>query len=218
MHIAKHKTFTSRTGFTLLELTISVAIIGIIVLLILGALRLGLRSVESGEKRISSLERLRTSMNVIDSQIQSFIPLTYDDNGERKYYFKGERAFMQFSTNYSIWSGEKGYVIVTYSVKTDEGGKQVLYANENVVGMEGQRETKLFDSFQTVYFEYFFKDPTEQEGKWVDQWTDFTRTPRKVRLHFIEGAIDFSVIVPMRVKGSPSGLSGSGSISVDEDE
>lgn len=201
-----------RSGFTLLELTISIAIIGIIVLIIAGATRLGSRSVESGGKRIESLERIRASLNVIDSQIQSEIPLTYDEDGVRKYYFKGDRKFMQFSTNYSIWGGEKGYVIATYTVESEDNGRQVLYASENIIGLDGKRDTKLFDNFEMIYFEYFFKDLTEEEGKWAEQWTDDLNIPEKVRLHLVEGTRDLSIIIPFRARGSlnqmPSGSTG----------
>jgi len=192
----------SRAGFTLLELTISIALIGIIVLIVVGAMRLGLRSVDSGEKKIETLERMRSSLNIIDSQIQSEIPLTYDDEGVKKYYFIGNKELLQFTTNYSIWSGQKGYVIVTYRVASDNSGKQVLYASENVVGLNNSREVKLSGIFDKIYFEYFYKGPTEEEGKWVEQWTDDVNIPEKIRLHLVEGTKDLTMIILMRVKGS----------------
>ncbi|MDP2753257.1 MAG: prepilin-type N-terminal cleavage/methylation domain-containing protein [Nitrospirota bacterium] len=192
----------SRSGFTLLELIISIALIGIIVLIIAGTMRLGFRSVDSGEKKIESLERIRASLNIIDSQIQSEIPLTYDDEGVRKYYFIGERKFMQFTTNCSIWGGESGYVTVTYKVESGDNGRQVLYASENIVGMEGKRDTKLFDSFEMIYFEYFYKDPTEEEGEWVEQWKEDAGIPEKVKVHLVEGTRDLSIIIPFRARGS----------------
>ncbi|OHE57200.1 MAG: hypothetical protein A2Z47_00455 [Thermodesulfovibrio sp. RBG_19FT_COMBO_42_12] len=198
-----HELLTKSYGFTLLELIISIGIVGIIILITAGAMRLGARSIASGEKKIESLERIRTSLNIIDSQIQSEIPLTYyDEDGVRKYYFKGEREFMQFSTNYSIWGGEKGYVIVTYKVESGDYGKQALYASENIVGIEEERETKLLDTFDGIYFEYFYKDPTEEEGEWVEQWTDDVNTPEKVRLHLVEGTRDLTMIIPFRTRGS----------------
>jgi hypothetical protein len=81
---------------------------------------------------------------------------------------------------------------------------------ENVVGMEGSRETKLLDTFERVYFEYFFKDPTEEKGRWIEQWTDTTIIPEKVRLHFIDGMQDMSLIIPFRVQKSMSALADSG--------
>lgn len=189
-------------GFTLLELIISIALIGIIVLIIVGTMRLAVRSVESGERRMEALERMRASLNIIDSQIQSFVPLTYEEDAKTKYYFKGGRDSMQFSTNFSIWGGERGYVITTYTVKAGDNGKQVLYASENIAGMEGSRETRLFDNFERVYFEYFYKDPTEEKGKWMERWPSDTVIPDKVKFHLIDGARDLSLIIPFRAKKS----------------
>ncbi len=202
-------------GFTLLDLLISIAILGVIILIIGGALRLGARSVESGERKIEYLERIRASLNIIDSQIQSEVPLTYDEDGVKKYYFKGGMDSMQFSTNYSIWSGQRGYVIVTYRVESANYGKQgtpkslrlfggpgqVLYASESNIGTNDNRETKLLDTFDRIYFEYFYRDPTEQQGRWIEQWTDATSIPEKIRLHLVKGRMDFSMIIPMRARG-----------------
>jgi general secretion pathway protein J len=199
----------SMSGFTLLELTVSIALLGIIILIVAGTLRLGYRSVEGGEKRIESLERIRSSLNIIDSQIQSFTPLSYEDEGEKKYYFKGERGMMQFSTNNSIWGGEKGYVVATYTVTTADNGKQVLSASENIVGMGSGRETKLFTNFDTISFLYFFKDPTEEEGTWVDQWTEEDSLPEKIALRLTEGARDFTMIIPLRANKALEGQIGS---------
>lgn len=191
----------SERAFTLLELTISLVMIGIIVLIILGAMRLGLRAVDSGERRIDALERLRTSMNIVNFQIQSEIPLTWDDDGEKKFYFSGDRGSMQFATNYSIWGGQKGYVVVTYTVEPVNSGKYSLAASEHIVGTENSRATWLFNAFDSIYFEYFYKDPTEENGSWVDNWTDTTTTPGKVKLHLVHGGRDFSMIIPMRTPG-----------------
>ncbi len=197
-------------GFTLLELTISITLLGLIVLIIVGAMSLGYRSIESGEKKTIALERIRASFSMIDSQIQSHVPLTYEQDGEIKYYFQGERELMRFSSNYSIWGGAKGYVITTYSVRQGENGKQILYASENVAGLEGQRETVLLDNYERIYFEYFYKDPTEEEGSWKEQWSEDVLIPAKVRFHFIDGATDLSLIIPVRVQGSPEDLAEAG--------
>ena len=198
----------SETAFTLLELTISLVLIGIIVLIILGAMRLGYRSVDSGERKIEALERLRSSMTIVNSQIQSEIPLTWDDDGEKKFYFSGDREALQFATNYSIWGGQTGYVVVKYTVESDDRGRYSLAASENIIGTERSRETRLFEGLDAIYFEYFYKDPTEEQGNWTDQWPDTTTTPDKVKLHLVHGEKDFSIIIPMRTPGVLTGTPG----------
>jgi prepilin-type N-terminal cleavage/methylation domain-containing protein len=189
-------------GFTLLELMISLVLLVIIIVILVGAMRLGFRSVDAGEKKIESLERIRASFNIIESQIQSQIPLTYDEEEVRKYYFTGEKDSLQFSTNYSIWGGQKGYVIVTYRVSSEGNGKPVLYASENIVGIEDSREVKLLDAFDDIYFEYFYKDPTEEAGNWVEQWTDDSTIPEKIKVHLVTGERDLSIIIPVRIRQS----------------
>ena len=193
----------SQKGFTLLELIISITLLGIIVLIVTSASRLGFRSVDAGERKIESLERLRTSLNIIESQIQSEVPLTYaQDDGSRKYYFKGNRTSLQFSTNSSLLSGQRGYVLASYSVVQDQQGKQALYVSENCVGVENKTETKLLDGFDEIYFEYFYKDPTAEQGTWVFDYPDDVSMPEKVAVHMVQKARDLSLIIPMRTPGS----------------
>lgn len=196
------KKTTSDAGFTLLELMISIAILGIIVVIIGAAMRLGFRSVDAGEKRMESLERLRTSLSMIDNQIQSAIPILANDKGVQKASFKGDRTSFQFTTNYSLWGGQQGYLDVTYKIESAENGRKVLTASENIIGLGGGGELKLFDPYDDIYFEYFAKDPTEEEGKWSEQWQDETNVPAKVRLHLLTGMKDFALIIPIRARGS----------------
>jgi prepilin-type N-terminal cleavage/methylation domain-containing protein len=191
-------------GFTLLELLISLVMIGVIAIIITCAMRLGIHTVSAGETKIDHLERTRASFNIIDSQIQSQIPLTFEENGEKKYYFQGEKEFIQFSTNYSLWGGQKGYVTVRYKVESDDIGKQFLAVSENIIGTNSNREARLFTAADAIHFEYFFKDPTEEKGKWVDKWTDSANIPEKVNIHLTYGEKDLSMIIPMRTSGSLS--------------
>jgi len=201
----RHPLFSnSCNGFTLLELLISLVMIGVIAIIITGAIRLGIRTVNTGETKIDHLERTRASFNIIDSQIQSQIPLTFEENGEKKYYFHGDRGSLQFSTNYSLWGGQKGYVLVRYTVESDDMRKQFLAVSENIIGTNNNREARLFPAVDAIHFEYFFKDPTEEKGKWVDKWTDTANIPEKVKFHLIYRDKDLSMIIPMRTSGSLS--------------
>ena len=195
---------SSQNGFTLLELLISLVMIGIIAVIISSTIRLAVHVVNTGEEKIEHLERTRTSFNIIDSQIQSQIPLTFDDNAEKKFYFQGDKGFLQFPTNYSIWGGQQGYVMVRYKVESDDTGKQLLAVSENIIGTSSNRESRLFSAVDAIYFEYFFKDPTEEKGKWVDKWTDTANIPQKIKLNLIYGEKNTSMIISMRTAGTLS--------------
>ncbi len=189
------------SGFTLLELIISITLVAIIVLIVAGAASLGYRSFSSGEKKLNEIERLRASLIIIDAQIQSGVPLTLEDGGVKQYYFVGEKDSLKFSTNHSIWGGQKGYVIVSYRVETDDQGKQRLSASEYKVGMENQKETRLLEGFKEITFDYYRQDAVDEEGEWVTQWEDEEMMPTRIRLNLLWGANSLSYIMPVRVGG-----------------
>lgn len=184
-------------GFTLLELLISITMIGLIALIVTGAVRLGSRSVDGGEKRIESIERLKNSIEIIESQIMSEIPLSYDDDGNKRYYFQGDKGAVQFATTYSIWGNQKGYVLTSLRVETDSNGKKLLKAKESPLIWGNEAEAVLFEGFDDIYLEYFYKDPTEEEGRWLDEWKEEQDMPEKIKIGLIKERRDFSLILPI---------------------
>jgi general secretion pathway protein J len=188
-------------GFTLLELLISIALLSVIVLIVGGAMRMGFRSTESGQKKIDSLERFRTSINIIESQLQSAFIIrrtgtTYDENFTQ---FIGDRSSMQFRSLYSLLGGARGPVEVTYVVKEDISGKRAIFGSENlIVYTEPLREIRLIDNASDIYFEYFEKGPTDEKGHWTNEWTSKDNLPEKVRLNIDNDGRLFSLIIPLR--------------------
>lgn len=65
--------FKRETGFTLLELVISVTILTLILGVILGAMRLGSRSWEVEEKRVERLQRMRVTYDIISEDVKSIL-------------------------------------------------------------------------------------------------------------------------------------------------
>ena len=105
-----------RNGFTLLELLIAMSLLVLIISITMGALTLASRSVAAGERTMEGHERFRTVTAVLDAQIQSHLPLAYEEEDYERYYFRGTNKTLRLATNYSIWSGGRGYVIVNYRV------------------------------------------------------------------------------------------------------
>ncbi len=188
-------------GFTLLELLISMTLIVVIIVLTMGAMRMGSRSIAGGEKKMETQERFRTVLSIIDAQIQSHTPLTYTEEGNKKYYFRGDRKTLRFTTNYSIWGGRRGYVIADYRIETDQAGKETLFAGEQVPGIEGRREIRFMEA-SSIYFDYYQKAPDEGEGKWVEFLTEGVAIPEKIRIHLIQGTKNMPLVFPVRVGGN----------------
>ncbi|MFH2047492.1 MAG: prepilin-type N-terminal cleavage/methylation domain-containing protein [Pseudomonadota bacterium] len=190
-------------GYTLIELLISISILVIIITIIGSAIRLGYRSVNAGEAKIASLERLKSSLNIVDAQLQSEVPIAYDGEDGRSFYFKGDGKTLQFSTNYSVWEGNRrGYIIADYRIETNDSGKQTMYVTENIIGSSVKREAKLFDALDEIYFEYFDKNSLEENDKWIEQWMEGNDIPEKIRINFVKDTINFAFIIPLRTRGT----------------
>ncbi len=189
-------------GFTLLELMLSITIFSIILLIIFGAVRLGYRSIEKAEKTIELLERLRTSINIIEAQFQSQIPLTYEDNGEKKLYFIGQKESVQFATNYSAWSGQRGYVRVVYNIESDPNGRKALYVTENTISIDDSRKTMLLNDLEEISFLYYYKEPQNLDGEWRDEWTETTFLPEKVTINIINRNKKISINLLISIKNN----------------
>jgi prepilin-type N-terminal cleavage/methylation domain-containing protein len=206
--IGKQRQFpASNRGFTLLELLVSMTLLVLIVVITMAAMRIGSRSVAAGEKKMEDQERLRTVLSIIDAQIQSQVPLTYEEEGARKYYFRGDARTLRFSTNYSIWGGRRGYVIVEYKVEADGSGKDILHVSEQIPGMEGQWNTRLIDA-NRISFDYFYQDPTEEAGKWLETLSEGTVIPEKVRIRMGRKTGNVSLVLPVRVKRAMASVQG----------
>lgn len=196
----------NQKGFTLLEVLVSFALIGIIAAIIAGALKSGLDAAERGDRKIESLERLRSSVHIVSAQIQSQLPLTFlDDDGKRKFHFSGNRETLDFPTTYSIWKGLRGYVHVQYTIGTDENGKRYMTASERIISSDHTMDTVLLTDMDDAYFEYFFRDPlNEEEAEWVKDWEDRDTIPEKIKMQITYKGKAVSLLIPIRISGSTS--------------
>ncbi len=194
------KLIGGKKGFTLLELLIAMTLLTLIVTITMGAMRLASRSVEAGEGRMEIQERFRMVSAIMDAQIQSQLPLTYEEEGVRINYFRGDKQTLRLATAHSLWGGRRGHVIVDYRVETGAGG-QSLMASEQTPGIEGSRETPLFTAVSEISFEYYHKDPAEEVGKWSGEWSDETTIPEAVRLYVRYGPKKYFFLFPVRTQG-----------------
>ena len=100
----------SNQGFTLLELILSLGIIGFIVTISLGAIRLGSSAQETGQSKIHTFQRLRLIQNQLGQKIKSnypvfmfrektiFTPKNVQEKPKRLLSFEGKNNSLRFVT------------------------------------------------------------------------------------------------------------------------
>jgi general secretion pathway protein J len=184
-------------GFTLIELLIAMTLFLLIITLLGGALRLAFRTISVGEKRINVLERYRSSFGIITTQLQSALPLTYDEDGSKKFYLKGDEKTLEFVTSQSIWGGDRGWVISSYRLEPNDEGKFSLYVSERSIGVEDLQTIKLYDDLRSLSFSYFGKESSAEEGRWMDVWQDNTRYPEQIRVNLTRDERQEKLLIPL---------------------
>ncbi len=171
-------------GFTILELLIATLLIAMIVLAAAGAMRLGSRSVEKGEIKIMQHERLRAVLDIMDAQLQSELPLQYDNDQGRRFHFRGDRWSLHFPSSHSVRGGRAGCMMVAYQVFSDPGmpGRSALYVYEKLMGIDEWSRVKLLDRIDYSGFEYFSPNPAAADESWLYEWNDPESLPEKIRI------------------------------------
>jgi general secretion pathway protein J len=184
-------------GFTLIEVVVTLTILGFIVLIVFGAFRLGLSAWDRGEKTREADQRQRTAMQFLSRQIKSMVPYKVKSQKAEGDYlaFEGKGRSIRFVSALSLRAARpEGCVFAIYEFKEggQEGGRLVAYEQRVVTKDffdEAPKEEKgivLLEGISDLRFEYFREeDPekTRSEG-WVEEWNarDEKELPRAMKM------------------------------------
>lgn len=172
--------FRFSRGFTLLELMLSLAILGVVLLIIFGALRIGTRAWEKGEKDVAIQQRQRAVLGLMGQQIASAC-LFEIKVGDEPFYFKGSEGTIEFVSRNPIVPGAlTGVVYVKYMIQAADGeGKKRLMLYEKDAGflkkedleaMEAADFFTLISGIQNIQFEYLKRAEDKDETDWQASW------------------------------------------------
>ncbi|MBW2610528.1 MAG: prepilin-type N-terminal cleavage/methylation domain-containing protein [Deltaproteobacteria bacterium] len=175
-------------GFTLLELLISLTIIGLILVLVFGALRIGARAWEKGEKDVEIHQRQRVVLDNIKRQIASTCLREIKDEakkgaGKKRIFFRGDSEGMEFMSYLPmVPTTRSGMVYVKYVVDEEDGGKKMrlMLFEKDIVFIE--KEEDIGDPDEADFFELipgaeniefaYMKGPEDKDAdpEWQDAW------------------------------------------------
>ena len=168
------------SGFTLLELMISLTIVGLILVIVFSSLRIGARAWEKGEKDVEMRQRERIVLDLVKRQIASTFVRVVKDKDEQPFFLKGDGESMEFISRIPMVPGNRaGLVYVKYVVRPEDGGKKrLMFSEKNTYiiekVMEDQAEEEFFELIpgaQNIEFEYL-RGPSEdeEESVWQQTW------------------------------------------------
>ena len=129
---------TSRSGVTLIELLVAMALLSLLAVGVLFGMRIGLNAMERTNNRLQTNRKVLGVERVLTQQIAGFIAVKADciQNPQapptRVALFQGEPQTMRFVSTYSLDEASRGYPrILEYQVIPGENGEGVrLVVNE----------------------------------------------------------------------------------------
>ena len=184
-------------GFTLIEVIVTLTILGFIVVMVSGIFRLGLSSWEKGDAIKEDYQKIRMVSQLVSRQVKSLVPYKINtEKAEGNYLaFDGKAHSLRFVSALGIKARRpEGFVYVVYQFK-DEGekkGRLVLYEQRALNrdffedDLKEDSAVTLIGGISQVRFEYFRGADEEKSRKeeWVEEWNgkEEKELPRAVRM------------------------------------
>ncbi len=203
LHAAPYETGDEMggAGFTLIEVLLALAIVGVLLVLLLSSVRLSVRSWDKGGGVADASGASRMLVSLLSNDIGSAFPYLLREGGVKKYLFFGGGKDLGFVT--TARRGGPGVPFgglrwVYYSVR--EGGltvREKALPAPDVTDDSGGRLMEVGPSVRDVSFEYL------DSGRWEDAWdaTAKKRLPQAVRvgLRFRDDRQPLRLTVPLGI-------------------
>ena len=186
----------TKAGFTLIEMMVTLTILGFILLIIFGVFRLGLSAWEKGESIKEEYQKVRIISQLISRQIKSAVPYKIKTQKAEGDYlaFEGKAYSLKFVSALPLRARQpEGFVYAVYELK--EGGRLVFYEQRalNRDFMEENPKEELgvtvLEEISEMRFEYYQEEDLDkqQAGGWVTEWNakEKGELPKALRMTLI---------------------------------
>lgn len=174
-----------QTGFTLLELLVAITLMGLVLVVVYGGLRLGLSGWDTGERRAEATQQLRLVQEFLRRQlVQSMTVYQFDDQQNRTVVFTGQADGIEFVTPMLARLGQAGLYRVR--IEAVDGRLWIRWRpylpDDPAAGEE--RERVLLEEVSAVEWAYFgLEQIDDPQPRWSNVWTNPQSRPLLVRLN-----------------------------------
>jgi general secretion pathway protein J len=208
-------TLTQR-GFTLLELLISITLLGLILVLLFGGLRLGVRSWDAVQKQVDNLNSVRAIESFLRREMEAIYPYRWQTPPSTSLAFVGERGRVRFVAPMPSRIGVGGLYAISLELERSGSGRRLLWKHlpispqvRDFSALEQAPEMVLagaeLSAVDDIWLTYFGRESPSSEPRWVERWESNSALPLLVRIQvrFADGSEwpDF-VVAPMMDAGA----------------
>lgn len=179
-----------QSGFTLVELLAAVTVLGLLLGVSFGSVRIAERSWLRGAEVADRSHHVRRSAEFLRRQLASLIPMSYPDDSASSIAFEGGRKEVRFVAPAPDAAGHLGLVTLTVAVEERDTSSEIWLemvpldpGSERWSRERPIRRVRLFDSLEQAEFAYLGAPGPDDEVDWHSEWPgDALRYPHSVHL------------------------------------
>lgn len=199
-------------GFTLLELLIGMALLGLILMLLYGGFHLAAQIWDGVEVKAEQSSDEQAGRSLIRRVVGQAQPIHWKVQNEQPLAFSAERETLRMIAPL----GQIGLRVVELSVEPDERpgdqrtmrvvlrhGPLIYTAEHFTEGLADQEIKPLLGGLTAAEFNYFGAETPTTEPQWLDHWSRTDQFPTMVRLRITsKGAEPLDLDVALMVNGN----------------
>ena len=202
-------------GFTLLELLIALTLLGLILVLLFGGLRLGVRSWDTSQQQVDTLNSVRSLESFLRREMGVAQPYRWKIAPSQKVAFLGERDKLSFVAPLPSRIGDGGLYAISITLEPQGKAKRMvlryLPVNAQMQDFSTLAQSTpmvLADSelsqLEDIWFSYFGQENESVAPRWMDRWESDKALPELIRIqvrHPNGGEWPDFVVAPMLSSG-----------------
>ena len=203
----KKATNRHQRGFTLLEILVAMTLLGLLMAMLFGGIRLGTRAWEASDVRSADRARLEAVQGFIRRALTGAYPLvnTSKDDAKRNIAFTGGTEAVAFTALMPAHFGVGGFYTITLAVEDGVDDKRLVFRRQlyrsgdedapppparlgeaslrrSLAAGDEEKEKVLLDGISKAEFSYFGITDKDETPSWRDEWQDQKFLPDLVRL------------------------------------
>lgn len=180
-------------GFTLLELLISLSLLGLILVLLFGGLRLSVRSWDSVQVKVDNLNAVRSVETLLRSEFERIYPYRLKSTQTPRFAFVGERYKVNFVAQLPSRVGVGGLYAIALELEKTGNGRRVTWRSvpmdaqmRDFSSVDSVKEMVLvgteLDTVDDIWLTYFGRETENAAPRWVDRWDSAVTMPQLIRI------------------------------------
>lgn len=195
-----HRAGNNESGFTLLEMLVAMSLLGLVMAMLFGGLRLGLRVWETGEERSEQRSEIAVAQRFLRGVVARAHPMIRAGRRNvRLVAFAGTSSRMEIAALLPPHLGPGGFSHVVVEIARDGGKRRLeirfapISRDDNgqaeLAGAEDAEPTLLVGDIDRAELSYYGARRRGEDPEWRDSWIEAEILPRLVRLRiwFAEG-------------------------------